>query len=117
MVQVLALVPASGLDAVVIAVELALEQAPLSGRVSFELVVNVLSRMRSVQMPPKIDTSLQLATPCWPMRRAMTGCVRHCNRGRPLMRDLIVELKQLRPHGTAAGWAELLEQGNIEVTS
>jgi hypothetical protein len=27
------------------------------------------------------------------------------------MRDLIVELKQLRLHGMAAGWAELLEQG------
>lgn len=33
------------------------------------------------------------------------------------MRDLIVELKQLRLHGMAAGWAELLEQGNVEVTS
>jgi hypothetical protein len=31
------------------------------------------------------------------------------------MRDLIVELKQLRLHGMAAGWAELLEQGNVEV--
>ena len=33
------------------------------------------------------------------------------------MRDLIVELKQLRLHGMAAGWAELLEQGNVEVSS
>jgi DNA replication protein DnaC len=33
------------------------------------------------------------------------------------MRDLIVELKQLRLHGMAAGWAELLEQGNVEVAS
>jgi len=63
MAKVLALVPESGLDAIVIAVELALEQAPPSGRVSVEHVVNVLSRMRSVQMPPKIDTALQLTTP------------------------------------------------------
>jgi hypothetical protein len=63
MAQVLALVPESGLDAVLIAVALALEHAPPSGRVSVEHVVNVLSRLRSVQMPPKIDTALQLETP------------------------------------------------------
>ena len=63
MAKVLALVPESGLDAVLIAVELALEQAPPSGRVSVEHVANVLSRMRSVQVPPKIDTALQLTTP------------------------------------------------------
>ena len=63
MAKVLALVPESGLDAIVIAVELALEQAPPSGRVSIEHVVNVLSRMRSVEMPAKIDTALQLTTP------------------------------------------------------
>jgi len=33
------------------------------------------------------------------------------------MRDLIVELKHLRLHGMAAGWAEMLEQGNVEVAS
>ncbi len=55
--------PESGLGTVLIAVELALEQAPPSGRVSVEHVVNVLSRMRGVQMPPKIDTALQLTTP------------------------------------------------------
>jgi transposase len=63
MAKVLALVPESGLDVVLVAVELALEQAPPSGRVSVEHVENVLSRMRSVPMPPKIDTALQLATP------------------------------------------------------
>lgn len=30
------------------------------------------------------------------------------------MRDLITELKQLRLHGMAAAWGELLEQGNVE---
>jgi transposase len=63
MAKVLALVPESGLDAVLIAVGLALEQAPPSGRVSVEHVVNVLSRMRSAQMPSKIDTKLELSTP------------------------------------------------------
>jgi DNA replication protein DnaC len=32
------------------------------------------------------------------------------------MRDVIVELKQLRLHGMAAAWAELLEQGNVDVS-
>ncbi|OTP68498.1 Mobile element protein [Caballeronia sordidicola] len=63
MAKVLTLVPESGLDAIVISVELALEQAPPSGRMSVEHVVNVLSRMRSVEIPPKIDTALQLTTP------------------------------------------------------
>ncbi|MCO4883455.1 IS21 family transposase, partial [Paraburkholderia caribensis] len=44
-------------------VELALEQAPPSGRVSVEHVVNVLSRMRAAPMPSKIDTALRLAMP------------------------------------------------------
>lgn len=75
--------------------------------------------MRSVQMPPKIDTALQLATP--PLADT-SGCVRHYSRGRPVMRDLIVELRQLRLHGMAwhgiaASLAELLEQGNVEVVS
>ncbi|MDR6413258.1 UNVERIFIED_ORG: hypothetical protein ABIC62_006693 [Burkholderia sp. 1595] len=33
------------------------------------------------------------------------------------MRDLIVELKHLWLHGMAAGWAELLEQVNVEAAS
>ncbi|OTP80106.1 Mobile element protein [Caballeronia sordidicola] len=63
MAKVLALVPANGLDAVLAAVELALEQMPCSGRVSVEHVENVLARLRDAQLPPKIDTQLQLSTP------------------------------------------------------
>ncbi|MDR6413257.1 UNVERIFIED_ORG: hypothetical protein ABIC62_006692 [Burkholderia sp. 1595] len=63
MAKVLALVAESGPDTIVVAVELALEQAPPSGRVSVEHLVNVLWRMRSVQMPPEIETALQLTTP------------------------------------------------------
>lgn len=63
MAKVLALVPESGLEAVLAAVDLALEQAPPSGRVSIEHVENMLSRMRSAPMPPKADTALELATP------------------------------------------------------
>jgi hypothetical protein len=44
MAQVLAIVPSAGLDAVLVAAELALESAPPSGRVSVEHVINVLGR-------------------------------------------------------------------------
>jgi hypothetical protein len=58
MAKVLALVPQSGLDAVLIAVELALEQAPPSGRVSVEHVMNVLSR-KAITVPLS-DTAVEI---------------------------------------------------------
>jgi transposase len=60
--RVLAIVPAAGLDAVLVAVELALQSAPPSGRVSVEHVVNVLSRLNTTPTPPNAATSLQVAT-------------------------------------------------------
>ena len=49
--QVLAIMPTAGLDAVVAAMELALERAPPSGRVSAEhVVVNVLGRLNAVAL-------------------------------------------------------------------
>jgi transposase len=63
MAQVLALVPAVGLDAVLVAVELALESALPSGRVSVEHVLNVLARLNAVPAPESATTSLQVSTP------------------------------------------------------
>jgi transposase len=63
MAQVLALVPGVGLDAVLVAVELALESAPPSGRVSTEHVLNVLARLRETPAPQGATTSLQVSTP------------------------------------------------------
>ena len=60
MAQVLAIVPSAGLDAVLVAVELALECAPPSGRVSVEHVLNVLARLNACPAPQQIETSLQL---------------------------------------------------------
>jgi hypothetical protein len=60
---VLAMVPTAGLDAVLVAVELALEGAPPSGRVSVEHVGNVLGRLNAVAVPPSAATSLQVSTP------------------------------------------------------
>ena len=63
MAQVLAIVPTAGLDAVLVAVELALESAPPSGRVSVEHVVNVLGRLNAVAAPEGVQTALQASTP------------------------------------------------------
>jgi hypothetical protein len=63
MAQMLAIVATAGLDAVLVAVELALETGPPSGRVSVEHVVNVLARLNAKAAPENAATSLQLATP------------------------------------------------------
>jgi transposase len=63
MAQVLAIVPSAGLDAVLVAVELALESSPPSGRVSVEHVVNVLGRLNAPPLPENVETTLQAAIP------------------------------------------------------
>ena len=62
MAQVLAMVPTAGLDAVLVAVELALETGP-RGKVSVEHVVNVLGRLNAAPAPDPAATSLQVAVP------------------------------------------------------
>ena len=60
MAQVLALVPQAGLEAVLVAVELALESGP-PGRVSVEHVVNVLARLHTGNTPQALATALRAA--------------------------------------------------------
>jgi hypothetical protein len=62
MAQVLAIVLSAGLDAVLVAVELALETGP-PGKVSVEHVVNVLGRLNARPAPPTVATQLKVATP------------------------------------------------------
>ena len=62
MAQVLAIVLTAGLDAVLVAVELALESGP-PGKVSVEHVVNVLGRLNAVPAPPTAATHLKATTP------------------------------------------------------
>ena len=62
MAQVLAIVPTAGLDAVLVAVELALESTR-QGRVSVEHVINVLARLNAVPAPESAATALQVSTP------------------------------------------------------
>jgi transposase len=61
MAQVLAIVPTAGLDAVLVAVELALESTR-RGRVSVEHVLNVLARLNAEPAPESAATALQVAT-------------------------------------------------------
>jgi transposase len=62
MAQVLAMVPAAGLEAVLVAVELALEGTP-QGRVSVEHVLNLLARLNAQPAPESAATALQVSTP------------------------------------------------------
>ena len=62
MAQVLAIVLTVGLEAVLVAVELALETGP-PGKVSVEHVVNVLGRLNAVPAPPTAATHLKATTP------------------------------------------------------
>lgn len=62
MAQVLAIVLTAGLEAVLVAVELALEAGP-PGRVSVEHVLNVLARLNAAPTPPTAVTSLQVSVP------------------------------------------------------
>ncbi|QBM29106.1 hypothetical protein HPF_15525 [Hydrogenophaga pseudoflava] len=63
MAQVLAMVSVAGLDAVLVAAELALEHTGLSGRVSPEHVANVLARLTAPPRPPNVATALVTLTP------------------------------------------------------
>jgi len=58
MAQVLAIVPKAGLDAVLVAVELALESGPPSGRVSVEHVLNVLARLNDAPLPKPLQNDV-----------------------------------------------------------
>src|SRR5574343_1738117 len=59
MAQVLAIGLTAGLDAVLVAVELALESGP-PGKVSVEHVINVLGRLNAAPAPQSATTSLQV---------------------------------------------------------
>jgi len=62
MAQVLAIVLTAGLDAVLVAVELALETGP-PGKISVEHVVNVLGRLNAAAAPQTAATHLQVSVP------------------------------------------------------
>ena len=47
----------------IVAVELAMEGRPPSGRVSVEHVVNVLGRLNAPAVPLSAETALQITTP------------------------------------------------------
>lgn len=64
MAQVLAIVPVAGLDAVIEAVELAMESRPPPGRISVAHVVNVLGQLNAPSaVPLSAQAALQVTTP------------------------------------------------------
>ncbi|NJD33626.1 MAG: IS21 family transposase [Betaproteobacteria bacterium] len=63
MAEVLALVPSAGLEAVLVAAELALEAAPPSGRISVEHVINVMRRLNAGAAPAPAATTLAIVDP------------------------------------------------------
>ena len=63
LLAMLAIVLSAGLNAVLVAAELALESGPRSGRVSAEHVLNILSRLNAAPAPENAQTALQVATP------------------------------------------------------
>jgi hypothetical protein len=72
--KVLALVPSAGLDAVLVVVELALESAPPSGRVSEQHVINVLARLNAPPRPANVQTLLQVLWIGDPANGAHSSC-------------------------------------------
>ena len=81
MAQVLAIVLTAGLEAVLVAVELALEVGP-PGRVSVEHVINVLARLNAVPLPPTAATALRVSVPPLANTARQPAC-RYHRGGRP----------------------------------
>jgi DNA replication protein DnaC len=117
MAQVLAAVPTAGLEAVLVAVALVIE----SGALSAEHVENVLAWLNASPPPPSVETSLQLKeapladTSRYDSLRRI-GDVALMQR-RPTMRDITAELKELRLHGMAGAWTDLMAQGTAATES
>ena len=63
MAQVLARVPASGLEAVLVATARVLEATAPSGRISLEHGVNVMGRLQTGPQPAQVTTALTMADP------------------------------------------------------
>ncbi len=108
MAQVLAAVPVHGLEAVLVAAEIALE----SGRPSGEHVLNVLARLTSPAGPPSAEVSgcrrcaLTEEPPADVI--ATSGCVP--TRRQPMSIETVAQLKALKLHGMASSWPELVAQ-------
>lgn len=78
----------------IVAVELALESGPPSGRVSVEHFVNVLGRLTAPAAPQSAQTALQIIRRRWPTRPNTPACADR----RWTKRDVAVELKVLPLH-------------------
>jgi DNA replication protein DnaC len=83
--------------------------------VSVEHVHNVLARLNAAPRPEDAATALKASTP--PLADTArydslrSTAAAHDAQELDHMRELVAELKELRLHGMALAWAELLEQG------
>ena len=104
MAQVLAVVPAAGLDAVLVAVELALESAP-PGRVSVEHVLNVLARLNAAPRADNGRDGTAGARAAAGRHRRATTALRTQDARRPTMRDVDRRTQGAAParHGRRLG--------------
>jgi hypothetical protein len=82
--------------------------------VSVEHVINVLARLNAAR-PANVETPLQVLTPPIADTARYDRLRDLSSIGRPVMRDVIAELKTLRLHGMAGTWADLMEQNNTEL--
>ncbi len=103
MAKVLAAVPKSGLEAVLVAVELVLE----SGNPSAEHIENVVSRLKAAELPGQIETTLQVDEP------PIADTVRYDSLREEVgaMRNVSDELKALRLYGMVGAWEDIIAQG------
>jgi hypothetical protein len=109
-------------------VELALDGAPPSGRVSVEHVINVLARPNAAPRPANVETALQVQTPsiadtarCDRLRHIQEAgyAGRHCRtqgvaaerHGRDLGRSDLNAAKFPSPLATAIGVAGIVQHG------
>jgi hypothetical protein len=95
MAQVLAIVPTAGLDAVLVAVELALETGPPVRAVSVEHVVNVLGRLNAAAAAADGGHAAEGEHAAAGRHGALRQPARAADAPRrPTMRDVMVELKR-----------------------
>lgn len=87
MSAVRSMVPEAGLEAVMVAVDLALAAVP-AGRISVEQVLNVLARLNAAPAPEKVATALVVNTPLLADTAPRPAAHRQCRQGaggRPCM--------------------------------
>ena len=113
MAQVLSAVPLHGLDAVLAAIELALQV----GRISAEHVLNTLAHLKDqtrAMTLDAVDTPLTLQTPPQANVLRYDRLRTTDEEGCTMSNDIVAALKGLSLHGMASAWPEVLGTARIK---